>query len=472
MSQAGILTGGSSGGTPIETVTGNSGGAVSPDGAGNINIVGTGSITVAGSTNTETIQLTGLTNHNVLVGAGTATVTKVAPSSTSGVPLVSQGAAADPAFGTAVVAGGGTGQVTLTNHGVLVGAGTAAVTQLATGTAGQVLQSGGAAADPLYSTATYPSTAGTSGNVITSNGTNFVSQALPAFPTTNLTNHSVALGTGTANLSSVGPSATSGSILQSAGSSSDPAFSTAAYPTTAGTSGNIITSNGTNFVSSAPATFSQIVTQVFTSSGTYTPTTGMKYCIVEIVGGGGGGGGASATTAIQAAAGGGGAGGLYARKSFSAATVGASQTVTIGAGGTAGSNAPGNGAQGGFSLFGVIFGPNGGNGGLLCNATGTCTTVRGGLASAASSGGDITAGGSPGGSSLALFTTTGLAKSGVGGSSCLGAGGSGIATVGTASAGNAGLAYGGGGSGGASTNGIAVGGGAGAAGVVIVTEYI
>ena len=80
----------------IQTITGNTGGAESPS-AGNFNILGTGSITVAGSANTETVQLTGLTNHNVLVGAGTATITNVAPS-TSGFVLTSNGASADPSF--------------------------------------------------------------------------------------------------------------------------------------------------------------------------------------------------------------------------------------------------------------------------------------------------------------------------------------------------------------------------------------
>ncbi len=76
------------------------------------------------------------------------------------------------------VANGGTGRQTLTNHGVLIGAGTTAVTQLAAGTSGQVLQSGGASADPTYSTATFPTgSAGTSGNVLTSDGTNWISSA-------------------------------------------------------------------------------------------------------------------------------------------------------------------------------------------------------------------------------------------------------------------------------------------------------
>lgn len=123
----------------ITTITGNSGGAESPS-AGNFNIVGTGSITVAGSANTETVQLTGLTNHNVLLGAGTATITNLAPSATAGVPLVSAGAAADPAFGTAVVAGGGTGATSFNINGVVI-SNTATTTPLAslTLTNGQVV---------------------------------------------------------------------------------------------------------------------------------------------------------------------------------------------------------------------------------------------------------------------------------------------------------------------------------------------
>jgi hypothetical protein len=85
---------------PIQTLTGNSGGAISPV-AGNINTVGTGSITTVGAVNTLTTQLTGLTNHAVLVGAGTATITNVGPTATAGQVLQSAGAAADPAFSTA-----------------------------------------------------------------------------------------------------------------------------------------------------------------------------------------------------------------------------------------------------------------------------------------------------------------------------------------------------------------------------------
>ncbi len=66
-----------------------------------LNVLGSGSITTTGAGNTVTTQLTGLTNHAVLVGAGTTTITKVGPTATAGQVLQSAGAAADPAFSTA-----------------------------------------------------------------------------------------------------------------------------------------------------------------------------------------------------------------------------------------------------------------------------------------------------------------------------------------------------------------------------------
>lgn len=137
----------------ITTITGDSGGAEVPL-AGNFNIKGSGSITTVGSANTETVELTGLTDHNVLVGAGTTTITKVAPSATTGIPFVSQGAGADPSFSTAVVAGGGTGAVTFTAYAPICG-GTAATNPFQSAdtgfsNAGYVLTSNGAAALPSW----------------------------------------------------------------------------------------------------------------------------------------------------------------------------------------------------------------------------------------------------------------------------------------------------------------------------------
>lgn len=112
--------------------------------------------------------------------------------------------------------------------------------------------------------------------------------------------------------------------------------------------------------------------QKFTSTGafTYTPTTGMKYVIVELAGGGGGGGGAAATTnQIALAQAGSGAG--YARFILTAAQVGASLSGSVGAGGTAASS--GNAA--------------GGNGGNTTLATTAAWTVGGGTGGAGSAAG-------------------------------------------------------------------------------------
>src|SRR5260221_385743 len=109
----------------LKTLTGNSGGAISPT-ANNINTLGTGSITIAGSGSTLTTQLTGLTNPAVLFGAGTATITNVGPTSTTGQVLQSAGASADPAFSTA------TYPSTTTVSQILYSSSTNTVTGLAT----------------------------------------------------------------------------------------------------------------------------------------------------------------------------------------------------------------------------------------------------------------------------------------------------------------------------------------------------
>lgn len=90
--------------------------------------------------------------YNLLVGTGSA-YTNIAPSATSGVPLISQGAASNPAYGTAVVAGGGTGVTSNTAYAVLCGGttGTGPIQSVASvGSAGQVLTSNGALALPTF----------------------------------------------------------------------------------------------------------------------------------------------------------------------------------------------------------------------------------------------------------------------------------------------------------------------------------
>jgi hypothetical protein len=79
----------------------------------------------------------------------------LAPSATSGVPLISQGASADPAYGTAVVAGGGTGMTSATAYAVLCGGTTSTGAHQSIaglGSAGDVLTSNGAGALPTMQT--------------------------------------------------------------------------------------------------------------------------------------------------------------------------------------------------------------------------------------------------------------------------------------------------------------------------------
>jgi hypothetical protein len=72
MSQAGIINmaGGGGGGSPVQTLTGNIGGAVPPT-ANNINIIGSGSVLVTGTPGTSTLTIT---IPEVLL-TGTATTT-------------------------------------------------------------------------------------------------------------------------------------------------------------------------------------------------------------------------------------------------------------------------------------------------------------------------------------------------------------------------------------------------------------
>ena len=198
--------------------------------------------------------------------------------------------------------------------------------------------------------------------------------------------------------------------------------------------------------------------QVLTSSGTYTPTSGMKYCVVEEVGAGGAGGGCVAGTA----SGSGGGAGEYRRGVFSAATIGASQTVTIGAGGTGISGSGGN--AGGTTSFGALLSAAGGSGG------GASSNALGGNGGTGGSGGVIGIQGQNGGVSI---NGSGLAQGGYGGNSYFGGGGKAqtLTSTGTA-AGISASAYGAGGSGAVQISGSNAAGGNGSNGLIIITEYI
>lgn len=202
------------------------------------------------------------------------------------------------------------------------------------------------------------------------------------------------------------------------------------------TAGTGLTIAGTTMTASG----GPIAVQVFASSGTYTPTSGAAVAIVEVWGGGGGGGAESPDNTVG---GGGGGGGGYALYRYATP---ASQTVTVGAGGTA------PGGTGGTTSFGSLVSATGGSGGS--NGANTVGGAGGGGGAGSSGSLNFTGqGGAAGGD-----VTTG----GAGGMSPRGAGGGRGVSSG---AGAAGSAPGGAGGGGLS------GGGAGGAGMVVVTEY-
>jgi hypothetical protein len=222
-----------------------------------------------------------------------------------------------------------------------------------------------------------------------------------------------------------------------------------------------------------------LAVQVFSTAGstTYTPTAGMVNCIIETLGAGAGAGGVG-TAASNYYAGSGGGSGAYSRAFKTAAQVGASQNVTVGAKGTGSSNA--NGTAGGDSFVGAnlaasLCGAKGGSGGLRVNAA-VGAAPLGGAGGLASGGvGDVKAGGNAGGPGIyiALPTFVIQTASGFGGSSCFGGAPSGVVWTVTsgATAGTNAAAYGSGGSGAAGNDSGSAKGGDGSDGIVIITEY-
>jgi hypothetical protein len=208
--------------------------------------------------------------------------------------------------------------------------------------------------------------------------------------------------------------------------------------------------------------------QIITASGTYTPTSGMKTVIAEGVGGGGGGGGTAATTS-NLACGAGGASGSYGKGRFTAAQIGASQAVTIGAAGAGGAAGANNGGAGGTTSLGALLSCPGGGGGSGCTAA-TSVTAVGGVPGAGVAGANIVAiRGTRGSHGLGQGGTPAGSVAGDGAPSPLGGGGGGYATGSVAGAAQA---YGAGGSGSQSVGtDVARAGGAGGGGAIIVYEY-
>ena len=214
-----------------------------------------------------------------------------------------------------------------------------------------------------------------------------------------------------------------------------------------------------------------VTVTVFTANGTWTKAnyTGLKFTeVITTAEGGGAGGADGGDTASETAAGGGGAGGTSIEM-IAAASLGSTETVTVGTtAGGGGANTGGNGTAGANSSFGAHNSANGGSGGI--GVTSTVEAAGTGGAGGTSSGGDVNL---TGGGGTTGTVSAEVAVGGTGGASYWG-GGAQAASDGAngCTAGNAGAAYGSGGSGARcedSTAGAV--GGAGANGIIVTINY-
>jgi len=231
----------------------------------------------------------------------------------------------------------------------------------------------------------------------------------------------------------------------------------------AGTSGNVLTSNGSAWVSQAIAAGGDYVMQAYTSPATWTKPANIKAVKVTVIGGGGGGGSASkpgpSPDLIVGSRGGGGGGGA-AVEYFDAPAIPGPVSVTVGGGGAAAS-------AGGTSSFGPFCSATGGSG--AASATGPSAPAGEGAVGGAGSGGTFN---TTGGNGETGVTTPVNGTGGAGGGSLLAAQQNRTADTNNA-AGTPGNAYGGGGTGAnrfASGSGT-IAGGSGGSGIVIVEEF-
>jgi hypothetical protein len=207
--------------------------------------------------------------------------------------------------------------------------------------------------------------------------------------------------------------------------------------------------------------------QVFTSSGTYTPSAGTTSVVIEVLGAGASGGATAATAAGQCAAGGGGGAGAYGKSRLTTGFSGVA--VTVGLGGAAPAAGANSGNNGGSSSFGsllVCLGGTGGGGSTAIAASGL-TGPNGGNQGLPIGANLCSSGGMAGGNGFTISATQPLA--GKGGDSIYGVGGHAPTSGGGA---RAAFGYGSGSSGvNAGPSNAAQAGLPGMPGIVLVWEY-
>jgi len=143
MSQIGQYVAAGSGFTPIDFIQGNTGGAVPPNFADTIFLVGSGNINVAGNagTSTLTITLVGTTNHAVQVGNAGGSLTSLGVGTDGQVLIAATGA--DPAFAT----------ITSSDNSILFTAGPNSLDMIAVGSGAGVNTITGNTGGPISPTA-------------------------------------------------------------------------------------------------------------------------------------------------------------------------------------------------------------------------------------------------------------------------------------------------------------------------------
>lgn len=206
--------------------------------------------------------------------------------------------------------------------------------------------------------------------------------------------------------------------------------------------------------------------QLFTASGTYTPTPGTKSIVVEVQGAGGGAGGIGAAGTSTVAIGNGGGAGGYAKSRLTSGFSGGI-AITVGNGGAGGNLAPTNGSVGGLSSFGSGIVANGGEGGLGQNQATPPYSITGSLGGLSTGGNIVNIRGGASSNGAALNTASVLP--GIGGAAVYG-----LPVLSPANNGAtpyAAYGYGAGGGGSYAFNRSGFSGGNGANGVVIIWEY-
>lgn len=366
----------------VETITGDSGGAVGPDGAGNIDLVGSGPLTVDGTpaSNLLTINWAAATDGQVLLAATGGDPAFATLTSTGGTITFTPGANSlnlEALNQTLTGDSGGAvspdalGNIDFVGSGPLTVDGTPASNLMtinwAAATDGQVLVAA-TGLDPAFATLT-----STGGTISFTPGANTLNLETNLAQIDTITGDSGgAVGPdGSSNIDFVGSgpltvdgtpasnlltinwaAATNGQVLIAA-TGGDPAFATL---TSSG--GTITFTPGANSLNlEAAVSAPSIKTTTFTSNDTWTKDADTAYLTVFVVNGGSGGGSGRRGASTAAAGGGGGAGGSGFSLTLPEDYFGATEAVVVGSGGAGGAaqtvdNTNGNnGSSGGVSSF-------------------------------------------------------------------------------------------------------------------------